>query len=172
MSLPLVTRFGADPLLDLELANKQYVDNRAGLIIANIVNTTLETVNNSTTFVDITDFVVALDANTRFSYLMYLVHTTNATADFKYIASVPAGAAGTRSNSNAWQSDAPQTTNDIAVARNVNAITSSQQIVMSMGTIITGGTAGNLQFQFSQKNATVVNTTVDLEAWLLVTRSG
>jgi len=26
MSLPLVTRFGADPLLDLEVANKRYVD--------------------------------------------------------------------------------------------------------------------------------------------------
>jgi len=30
MSLPLVTRFGADPLLDLEVANKRYVDNSAG----------------------------------------------------------------------------------------------------------------------------------------------
>jgi len=30
MSLPLVTRFGADPLLDLEVANKQYVDNSGG----------------------------------------------------------------------------------------------------------------------------------------------
>jgi len=28
MSLPLVTRFGADPLLDLELANKRYVDSQ------------------------------------------------------------------------------------------------------------------------------------------------
>jgi len=26
MSLPLVTRFGADPILDLEVANKRYVD--------------------------------------------------------------------------------------------------------------------------------------------------
>jgi len=30
MSLPLVTRFGADPLLDLEVANKQYVDSSGG----------------------------------------------------------------------------------------------------------------------------------------------
>jgi len=30
MSLPLVTRFGADPLLDLEVANKRYVDNAGG----------------------------------------------------------------------------------------------------------------------------------------------
>jgi len=30
LSLPLTTRFGADPLLDLELANKQYVDNSSG----------------------------------------------------------------------------------------------------------------------------------------------
>jgi len=30
MSLPLVTRFGADPLLDLEVANKRYVDNSTG----------------------------------------------------------------------------------------------------------------------------------------------
>jgi len=28
MSLPLVTRFGADPLLDLEVANKKYVDSK------------------------------------------------------------------------------------------------------------------------------------------------
>jgi len=30
MSLPLVTRFGADPLLDLEVANKRYVDSSGG----------------------------------------------------------------------------------------------------------------------------------------------
>jgi len=30
MSLPLVTRFGADPLLDLEVANKRYVDASGG----------------------------------------------------------------------------------------------------------------------------------------------
>jgi len=30
MSLPLVTRFGADPLLDLEVANKRYVDAGGG----------------------------------------------------------------------------------------------------------------------------------------------
>jgi len=30
LSLPLTTRFGADPLLDFELANKQYVDNSSG----------------------------------------------------------------------------------------------------------------------------------------------
>jgi len=30
MSLPLVTRFGADPIQDLEVANKRYVDNTSG----------------------------------------------------------------------------------------------------------------------------------------------
>jgi len=30
MSFPLVTRFGADPIKDLELANKRYVDNAGG----------------------------------------------------------------------------------------------------------------------------------------------
>jgi len=29
MSLPLTTRFGADPVQDLEIANKRYVDNNA-----------------------------------------------------------------------------------------------------------------------------------------------
>jgi len=37
MSLPLVTRFGADPLLDLEVANKRYVDNSAGGINSAVV---------------------------------------------------------------------------------------------------------------------------------------
>jgi len=32
MSLPLVTRFGADPLLDLEVANKRYVDNSSSAV--------------------------------------------------------------------------------------------------------------------------------------------
>jgi len=31
MSLPLVTRYGADPTRDLEVANKRYVDNSTGL---------------------------------------------------------------------------------------------------------------------------------------------
>lgn len=38
MSLPLVTRFGADPLLDLEIANKRYVDNSLPSAASMIMN--------------------------------------------------------------------------------------------------------------------------------------
>jgi len=40
MSLPLVTRFGADPLLDLEVANKRYVDASGGGTLQPIIMTT------------------------------------------------------------------------------------------------------------------------------------
>jgi len=47
MSLPLVTRFGADPLLDLEVANKRYVDNNAaGGIFLLTINQTAFVTNN------------------------------------------------------------------------------------------------------------------------------
>jgi len=61
MSLPLVTRFGADPLLDLEVANKRYVDSSGGG--ANVTIQTItpaEFTTSSTSFVDWTDADLAL----------------------------------------------------------------------------------------------------------------
>jgi len=38
MSLPLVSRYGADPTLDLEVANKRYVDASGGVAILTYTN--------------------------------------------------------------------------------------------------------------------------------------
>jgi len=72
MSLPLVTRFGADPILDLEVANKRYVDTSGGGATVTIQNITAASFStSSTSFVDWTD--ATLDLPTRaggFSHLM------------------------------------------------------------------------------------------------------
>jgi len=54
MSLPLVTRFGADPLLDLEVANKRYVDSASStsdkVVLQGSGITTLSGGNNNFNF--------------------------------------------------------------------------------------------------------------------------
>jgi len=51
MSLPLTTRFGADPLIDEELANKRYVDAQAGGgAFAWIGHVQAQNIGSSTTF--------------------------------------------------------------------------------------------------------------------------
>jgi len=47
MSLPLVTRFGADPLLDLEVANKRYVDNNASGALQMMAQAFHDTITNT-----------------------------------------------------------------------------------------------------------------------------
>jgi len=62
MSLPLVTRFGADPIQDLEVANKRYVDSSGGGGIVSVQTVVLSSDFSTTslTFVDITGFSVTL----------------------------------------------------------------------------------------------------------------
>jgi len=62
MSLPLVTRFGADPLLDLEVANKRYVDTSGGgaTITAQEVVLTSNFSTTSLVFVDLTGLLLTL----------------------------------------------------------------------------------------------------------------
>jgi len=66
MSLPLVTRFGADPVLDLEVANKQYVDSSGGgaTVTTQIdgLASTFTTVATSPT--DITGLLITLPTRT------------------------------------------------------------------------------------------------------------
>jgi len=92
---PKITRFGADPLTDFELANKQYVDNNAtGNTFARVV----KKVDQAKT----TDTVLALDdelffsANANKIYSLYLalqVSGANPPA-IKDIFQIPSGATG------------------------------------------------------------------------------
>jgi len=72
MSLPLVTRFGANPRLDLELANKQYVDTSGGLTFAKVVKAVTQTVNDSTVLVDDDELLASLEANKTYCFLLFI----------------------------------------------------------------------------------------------------
>jgi len=66
MSLPLVTRFGADPLLDLEVANKRYVDNSGPAITTTNVSLSSDFSTTSTSFIDVTGLTMTLQASGSF----------------------------------------------------------------------------------------------------------
>jgi len=62
LSLPLVTRFGADPSVDLEVANKRYVDTSGGgaTVTTQRVALASDFSTSSTSFVDITGITITL----------------------------------------------------------------------------------------------------------------
>jgi len=160
MSLPLTTRFGANPLLDLELANKNYVDNAGGgAIILNAIKTADQIVNNSTTMVNITEFVFAALANTRYSIFALLFCTTNTTADMKIGFTIPAGAAGHKTRSSDWETGNMAVADIIQTARLVVGNSTTRFIPVACD-VNMGGTAGNVQMQYAQNTATVVDTII------------
>ncbi|MEK7090533.1 MAG: hypothetical protein AAB930_03015, partial [Patescibacteria group bacterium] len=119
---------------------------------------------------DDTQLLLAMAANETWYFTLYMAHVGNSTADIKYGFTVPAGAAIRWACAGA--NVAPGGTLDICLS-----VTSSgsvdgtdggnneRQVVLS-GVAVTGGTAGNLQFQWAQNTATAVDTKVLTNSYL------
>jgi len=162
-----VTRFGALPTIDNEVAIKAYVDSRPiGLTFARIIKTVDETINNNDTLQDDNELFVALLANTNYSFLLYLISISSAVADIKTAFSLPAGATGEiltnvmRAGGSVPMADI--TTEDSHTSDGTNSLNSF------FGKVNMGGTAGNMQLQWAQNTAEVSNTSVLQGSLLLV----
>lgn len=139
------------------------------------------TVISSTTLVDITGLVVALDADALYAWDAYLAYSTNATADIKIAWTVPSGttgswsafglhttAAGTVGDVVGFRADAYGDANTIGLGGSDTL--SGTTVARPCGFIDTAGTAGNFQGRFAQNTSNANNTTLEAGSWLRAQR--
>jgi len=164
---PKVTRFGALPLIDSELATKAYVDSSSGggQTFLKVVKSVDETINNSDTLQDDDELFGALPINLTYTFLCVIYGTATGFADMKFTFTVPSGASGTFGNGvlayfNGTGTDA------YGVSRAVSSSGTKQYV--TCGRVIMGATAGDLNFQWAQNNIEVSDATVFAGSLLLV----
>jgi len=161
---PLSTLYVQNPTENLQVANKQYVDDSPSPTFARVVKKVDETVTNSTTLQDDDELFVPLNANKTYGFFLLLFINSAAAADYKGNFSIPAGASGTRSVS--APSIVPSAT--VGITAEFTPATDGQiQCIMIHGRVITAGTAGNLQYRFAQDTSNA-GTTRDLQGSHLV----
>jgi len=132
-------------------------------------------VNNSTTLVNDDHLVAVLAASETIFFLAHIYHVGNGTADFKFSFTVPSGATvlwnavGGLSYSDA---DAFEIRTPISVSGTgfgIGASTGNRTVTV-LGLVRNSTTAGNLQFQFAQNTATVVDTKTLTDSFLMAWR--
>jgi len=161
----LTTRFGPTPLRDDEVAIKSYVD---GVGVLKVVKSADETLNNDDTLQNDDELFMPLLANRTYGFMLNLAQTTLATANIQYRWTLPAGATGEWTEGGTLRSDAATTLIDVTDTRDNAPGDTALRMINVVGFIIMGGTAGNMQFQWSQQTATVGNTTVNQGSSLIV----
>jgi len=168
MSLPLVTRFGADPLLDLELTNKQYVDNRGGNTFARVMKLVDTARASQDTVENDPELFIALNASKHYTGMIYCWLRGPAAADFKYRWSLPSGATFTDMANSAWSGVSDGATVDMTTEVLVTLPGVGLDVrLLCLGFRITTDTAGTLNFQWSQF-ASITTATIVLENSVLI----
>jgi len=169
MSLPLTTRFGANPLLELELANKAYVDSSSGggNTFARVVKKVDESRQSDTTMTDDAELFVPLEANKNYGFETRLFYQSSAAADFKVGYTIPSLATGLRLGASNWHSTVGIATFVIPTVTFV-AMGATLVTTPTYGRVIMGATAGDLNFQWAQNAPVASDTTVKAGSRLVV----
>jgi len=175
MSLPLVTRFGADPLLDLEIANKRYVDNSggSGLTFAKIVKTIDEVRDTDTTLRDDSELFFTPTINNIYHIMVIIDYRSASNADWKYVVTVPSGATAKKWVGN-WNPDTDRfadTWTDVSPTVDGVGVAIDSWVQM-MGILVMGSTAGDFNFQWGQVTSQATDTTVMAGSLMLVWEQG
>lgn len=121
--------------------------------VVDLISGADETSNQNNTMVDSAELSHPVSANSTYSFMFVLfLHIQNATADAKYGIKSIAGAI-TRAVS---QTYAPTNavTDIMSAAQTVLVGSAGHYVAVWHGTLITGGTAGNLTIQFAQNTTT------------------
>jgi len=161
MSLPLTTRFGADPLLDLELANKQYVDNSSGggLTFAKVVKSVDETIQSNSTLFDDAELFFTPNINKIYTLFLFLFSNSGTTPDMKIRLTVPSGATAIRTN-NFWQGDINRAMLDWTTTISLSGSATLDLFITQVGIVRMGGTAGTVNLQWAQNTSNGGDTTM------------
>jgi len=170
MSLPLVTRYGANPLLDLEVANKQYVDSSGGQTFSRVVKLVDESRPNDSTLSDDSELSIAVEANATYFGIVMLQVATDITADFKYNFNIPAGASGRRNSSPAWQAHALGITVAVdAGGTNVAGSIGTDTLIVYFNVRVVG--AGVVALEWAQQTSNAFSTTVQQGSFMVMWKS-
>ena len=157
-----IRTFKGTPVIPDELVNKAYVDasggGGAGLTFAKVVKAADETVNNSNTFQDDDVLKWAALANKVYMYYMILFMNSPATADLKYTFTIPTGAVGD-TISGSW-SPIGETIAQGITTSSVVSTDGINEVIVTSGRVITGGTAGDCQLQWAQQIAQALDTKI------------
>lgn len=131
-----------------------------------------QSVISTTTLVNVTSLVLTVESNSTYIFDSTIIYDTNAAADIKVQFTLPSG---TFIRVACWLSNTALGATDATVFHNAQdtglwtAGGFAAGTFMSMlptGTIITGATAGSMQFQFAQNTSTAVNTTIKAGSWI------
>ena len=130
----------------------------AGNTFARVVKKVDQTVNNSTVLVDDDELFVLLDANKIYTFLSVTYLISAPVTNFKHNWNIPTGATGNHTAA-AWASNVTQNATALEPGGiGISVGDTTIQMVMTLGRIIMGGTAGNLQYEFAQNVATAIDT--------------
>jgi len=164
---PKVTRFGALPLIDSELATKAYVDSGGGggLTFAKVVKAVDESVTSSTVLQDDDEIFFTPAINNVYHVVMLLVVNSPSTPDLQEAWSVPAGATMEKLSAT-WRSGSANAIEDWLAADNHPTVAGVQLLELH-GRLTMAGTAGTANWQWAQ-NASNANPTSVLRGSLML----
>jgi hypothetical protein len=136
---------------------------------------TTETVNNSTTLQNDNHLFLPVEASAEYEMHCLLAYSGSSPADLKVLFSVPAGAImvgmgsilPVNATSQSDISSVPYGHNSSEIWGTFGAGT---QVGVVTGTVVTAGTAGNLQVQWAQYSAVPSDTDVHAHSFLRLTR--
>jgi hypothetical protein len=124
-----------------------------------------ETINNDSTLNDDVDLVLAVKANSFYIIDAWIVYNSAAAADIKM--TFKALAAATASWGFSYdQSPTEKGLGDVAAV----PTDATDQWMWIHGSLATGATAGNLQFQWAQNASDAGNTILRAESYIAITR--
>ena len=141
-----------------------------GTTITTVRKTADETVNNSATLQNDDVLLLALAANETWYFMLTFGHVGNGAADIRVGFTIPAGATMRYGCSAARMTDLDTVNFCVSIpgsgTTQAYAGGTDQRHVTLSGVVVNGGTAGDLQFQWAQDTATVVDTKVLTNSYL------
>lgn len=133
-----------------------------------IIKSSDETINSDSTLSDDSELTATLAANKRYAFFSVIFVITDATPDFKYGYTVPASTTNQKGAS-VWRgSGGLQAANPVTTSQAMTASGTSETQLPINGYVITGASAGTLDFQWAQDTSDAANTTVKAGSFILV----
>ncbi len=143
--------------------------SNGGKTFAAIVKGDDETIASDSTLSDDTDLKAVLNINKEYSFIMNLFFTSDATPDFKYTFSLPAGASGVIWDGISPLINTPSVTLTDITSTRVNLFPSTAELtILLCGKVTMGATAGSMIFQWAQNTSDAANTTVNKGTFLTI----
>lgn len=135
---------------------------------------TLESVTSSTAMQNDDELVLALEANVRYLFMAYINYQGAAAGDIQWDFTGPAGATGQAVVASSEEADAVNSRDLFGgpYGQGCSGGTGTASDGMTItGSVITVGTAGNLQFRWAQLTSSGTATSVRAGSWLRLTRA-